>query len=371
MATQTGRTIANFAVDEEIGRGGMGVVLAARQNGLERPAVLKKLRRDLVDQPELADRFRQEARAAAAVHHQNVVAVYDCFTHRGDLYIAQEYVDGSDLRSTLERTGPLPWRIAALVALEAVRGLEEIHAQGTVHRDLKPANLLLGRRGEVKVADFGIALPPDAAALTLPGIVIGSPPYMPPEQMMGERLDARGDLFSLGAVLYEALAGAPPYAAGEGSSETLLRRMQRERYESLRARGQRVPRFLHHVIRACLRARPQRRMSTATRLRRTLERHLGRPSPADCRAEIARWLWEHAAFEAREDQTVVLVPPPPPPARRSRVKLALAAAVLLAFFTALGVTRGVPKAAEPLVAALHLPWGSEAPAEETSPHLTP
>jgi len=336
----SGRSLGNFVVEEEIGRGGMGVVLLARQKGLERPAVLKKLRRDLMELPELADRFRQEARAAGNVHHQNVVAVYDCFSHRGDLYIAQEYVDGTDLRSALARTGPLPWRIAALLALEAARGLEEIHAQGTVHRDLKPANLLLGRRGEVKIADFGIALPADAAALTLPGVVIGTPPYMPPEQILGERLDARGDLFALGVVLYETLCGAPPYTSSADDTESLLRRMQRERFVRVRQHARGTPRFLARLVRSCLRGKPQRRLPSAAQLRRTLERHLARLSPADCRAELARWLWEHGAFEARANETIVLVAPPATPQRRRRGRLALAAGALLLALLLWGANSG-------------------------------
>jgi serine/threonine protein kinase len=136
-----GRTLGNFVVEEEIGRGGMGVVLRARQPMLGRLAVLKKVRRELAELPELAERFQREARAAAAVHHPNVVAVYDHFTWRGDHYIAQEYVDGVDLAAATSRIGRLPWRIASLVALEMARGLEEIHAHGTVHRDLKPPNI--------------------------------------------------------------------------------------------------------------------------------------------------------------------------------------------------------------------------------------
>ena len=332
----------------------MGVVLLASQKGLERPAVLKKLRRDLVEQPELADRFRREAQAAGSVHHQNVVAVYDCFSHRGDLYIAQEYVDGTDLRTALAKTGPLPWRIAALLALEATRGLEEIHAQGTVHRDLKPANLLLGRRGEVKIADFGIALPPNAEALTLPGIVIGTPPYMPPEQMLGQRLDARGDLFALGVVLYEMLAGAPPFACGDADTESLLRRMQRERYDGLRRRARGTPRFLARLVRGCLRGKAQRRIPSAMRLRRTLEEQLGSPSPADCRAALAHWLWEHGAFEARAGETLVLMAPPATPAPRRRRRLVLAAGLLLALLLLAANSRlGAP--ALPWLAGLRPP----------------
>ena len=321
MSSTIGKTLGNFIVEREIGRGGMGVVLLARQQSLDRPAVLKQVRRDLDSMPDLQERFEREARAAASVHHQNVVAVYDLFRWRGSQYIAQEYVDGVDLSSALSRTGRLPWRIAALIALALARGLEEIHTHGTVHRDLKPANILLGRRGQVKIADFGLALDATGSNLTQPGVMIGSPPYMPPEQMLGERVDARCDLFSLGVVLYEMLAGALPYPEPEGEeTDSLLGRMQRERYLRLRKQAPDAPRFLARLVRRCLRAKARQRLSSTTQLRRALEKRLASTSPVDLQAELASWLWERQVFEQRANETVLLLPtpaaPPPEPSRR-------------------------------------------------------
>jgi serine/threonine-protein kinase len=316
-----GRTLGNFVVEAEIGSGGMGVVLLARQISLDRPAVLKRIRRDLSDFPELTERFEREARAAAQIHHQNVVAVYDHFSWRSDQYIAQEYIDGVDLAAVIERASPLPHRIASLIALEVSRGLEEIHAGGTVHRDVKPANILLGRRGEVKIADFGLALEATGSSLTAPGMMIGSPTYMPPEQMLGERVDARCDLFSLGVILYEMLAGRPPFqqAIPDDAAETadiqretdsLLSRMQKERYARVRRAARGTPRALARLIKRCLRARPRNRISTTMLLRQRLEEGLGWPSPADTRSELASWLWDQQLFERRDNETVVRVAAP-------------------------------------------------------------
>jgi len=321
VSSTIGKTLGNFIVEREIGRGGMGVVLLARQQSLDRPAVLKQVRCDLDSMPDLQERFEREARAAASVHHQNVVAVYDLFRWRGSQYIAQEYVDGVDLSSALSRTGRLPWRIAALIALALARGLEEIHTHGTVHRDLKPANILLGRRGQVKIADFGLALDATGSNLTQPGVMIGSPPYMPPEQMLGERVDARCDLFSLGVVLYEMLAGALPYPEPEGEeTDSLLGRMQRERYLRLRKLAPDAPRFLARLVRRCLRAKARQRLSSTTQLRCALEKRLASTSPVDLQAELASWLWERQVFEQRANETVLLLPtpaaPPPEPSRR-------------------------------------------------------
>ena len=327
-STLIGKTLGNFVVEEEIGSGGMGVVLLARQTSLDRRAVLKRIRRDLAELPELSERFEREARAAGQIHHQNVVAVYDHFRWRSDQFIAQEYVDGVDLASALTRTGPLPWRVASLIALEVVRGLEEIHSLGTVHRDLKPANILLGRRGEVKIADFGLALQATGSALTEPGVMIGSPTYMPPEQMLGERVDARCDLFSLGVVLYEMLAAQLPFPQRTGpgtdacddpppeQTDSLLGRMQKERYTRIRRCAPGTPRAVARLVRRCLRARPRHRIGSSSELRRRLETSTGAPSPADLRVELASWLWDHQLFERRNDETLVQVAAPSPAARR-------------------------------------------------------
>ena len=218
MRTFSTRTIGSFAIERELGSGGMGVVLLGRHATLERRAVLKRLRPEFAQSDELVERFAREARAAAAVHHQNVVAVYDWISWRGEHYIAQEYVDGVDLRAALARVGRFPWRIAALIALELARGLEAIHARAMVHRDLKPANVLIERSGRVVITDFGIARGLQSSDATLQtGGLLGTPAYMAPEQIAGELVDARADLYSLGCILYELLTGQRPFVRSNPS----------------------------------------------------------------------------------------------------------------------------------------------------------
>ena len=306
-ATATGtpsRRVGSFEIIREIGQGGMGVVYLAHQPTLDRMIVLKKIRRELLVNPGMVERFQREARSAAAVHHQNVVSIYDSFEARGDHYIAQEFVDGRDLRFILTQLGRLGPEVAALIALEVARGLEEIHTRGIVHRDLKPANILISTTGETKIADFGIAVAPTADGLTRPGIVVGSIPYMAPEQLLGQRADHRTDVFLFGNLLFEMLTGSAPYRGPEDEPlESLLERMQRERYADVRKIARATPRNVSRMIRGCLRARPARRISSITSLRQSLERTLGRPSPLDCRSEIAQHLWEQKVFQTDDGQT--------------------------------------------------------------------
>ncbi len=310
-----GQKIGPFVVEAELGRGGMGEVLLARQTSLDRPAVLKKIRRDLVEREDLARRFEREARTAAQIHHPNVVAVYDQFRHRQNMYIAQEYVDGVDLKTSLSRLGGLPWRIAALIALEITRGLEEIHGLGTVHRDLKPANILIGRRGQVKIADFGLALEAAGSSLTEPGVMIGSPTYMPPEQMLGDRVDARCDLFALGVIVYEMLVGRAPYrlpgiddeeADEPPATGSLLKQMQSESYPKPKGAHGWIPRPLVKLLRRLMRGKAARRPATTREVRLALERGLGGPSAADARDEILAYVVGRGLFEPEENETVWL-----------------------------------------------------------------
>jgi serine/threonine-protein kinase len=327
------KTIGSYQVERELGRGGMGVVYLAQQPDLERLVVVKGLRRDVAEDPIACERFIREAQAASAIQHQNVVAVHDCFTVRGERFITLEYVDGVDLHTALGHVGRFPPKIAALIALEICRGLEEIHAQGIVHRDLKPSNVLLGRAGEVKIADFGIAIDGTAPALTQTGHAVGTPFYMSPEQLRGARADARSDLFAMGVVLYEMLTGDTPFhVKGSGG---LLDTIEAGHHQPVQRAAPATPRAMKKLIRRCLESKAARRPEDASELRRALDRALGAPAPADTRSRIASWLWEKGVFEpppdmeAVSDATRAIARPEPPP-RRRRPLLPWATAALLA-----------------------------------------
>ncbi len=344
MQSPEGRRLGGFTVERELGRGGMGLVFLAKQESLDRPAVLKRILDGLLTQfPELEERFEREARTAGRLHHPNVVAVYDCFKHRGAHYIATEFVDGVDLSALLKNEGPLPWRIAALIALEVARGLEAIHAAGTLHRDLKPQNLLIGRQGEVKITDFGLALDTSGTQLTQPGVAVGTPPYMAPEQLRGERVDTRADIFAFGCVFYEMLSGRPPYETSpDDETGSLLARVESGGYSRIRKVARNTPRCLSRLLRHCLKSKPARRLAAIAEARRRLESILDRPSPADLRAMLSGWLWERQVFETRSNETVVMIAATTPSSTRRRLKLATALAALVSSGALLAISLDDP-----------------------------
>jgi eukaryotic-like serine/threonine-protein kinase len=199
---------------ELLGSGGMAEVYLAHDAVLDRDVALKVLSRRYADDDEVIERFRSEARSAAALSHPNIVSIYDRGeTEDGTYYIVMEYVAGGILSERILRVGPFPTPTAAAVAIQVAEALEEAHRRGIVHRDVKPQNILVTESGDVKVADFGIARAASSATLTRTGIVLGSVHYMSPEQALGLHVGPRSDLYSLGAVLYEMLTGEPPYDA--------------------------------------------------------------------------------------------------------------------------------------------------------------
>ena len=204
-----------YELEELVGTGGMSRVYRAHDRRLERLVALKVLHERLGADDEHVSRFHHEARAVAQLSHPNVVTVIDRGEDGGRRFIVFEYVDGENLKQLCERTGPLPVRRALEIAVAVADGLAYAHEHGVVHRDVKPQNVLLSRDGEVKVTDFGIARSLDAeSGLTVTGTVLGTSSYLSPEQASGLRVTPAADVYSLGVVLYELLAGAVPFPGG-------------------------------------------------------------------------------------------------------------------------------------------------------------
>jgi len=214
------RKLGRYEIAAELGKGAMGTVYRALDPMLNRTVAIKTINMDL-EQEEMAEyeaRFYVEARAAGGLNHPNIVTIYDIGKSGNIAYMAMELLEGRELRTLLAPGRPLPVAQAIDIAAQAAEGLAYAHEHDVVHRDIKPANLMIVRDGLVKITDFGIARMRSAEARTQTGVVLGSPKYMSPEQVVGKRADPRSDIFSLGVILYEMATGKVPFTGEDVSS---------------------------------------------------------------------------------------------------------------------------------------------------------
>ncbi|HUA58499.1 MAG TPA: protein kinase [Verrucomicrobiae bacterium] len=274
-----GRQLGHFEILSLLGQGGMGAVYQARDSHLDRLAALKVLPHDKMSDPERKRRFSQEAKAASALNHPNIITIYD-IASEGDVdFIAMEFVDGRTLEALLA-SGPL--RISEVIkySRQMADGLAAAHAAGILHRDLKPANVMVRADGLVKLLDFGLAKLNDAGdsgepgatrtmALTQAGSVMGTIAYMSPEQAEGKKLDYRSDIFSLGQVMYEMVTGA--HAFGGDSQASIIASLLRDEPKPISELRPDVPPELDYLISRCLRKEPERRVQTMADLKVTLD----------------------------------------------------------------------------------------------------
>jgi serine/threonine protein kinase len=202
-----------YKLEAKLGSGGMSTVYLARDGTLDRQVAVKVMHREMSEQPDQLERFRQEARAVAKISHPNVVAVIDAGEDGGHPYIVFEYVEGETLKQRIARVGALETQEALAYAIEIARGLTVAHARNMVHRDIKPQNVLIDAEGRAKLTDFGISRQLEQDGMTATGRVLGTTDYVAPEQAMGHPVDPRSDIYSLGVVLYEMLVGQVPFHA--------------------------------------------------------------------------------------------------------------------------------------------------------------
>jgi tRNA A-37 threonylcarbamoyl transferase component Bud32 len=356
-----GARIGGLRIEALLGRGAMGEVYRATQLALDRPVAVKRIAEHLLAQPEALARFEREAKCLARVQSQHVVAVHDFGRMREDdggehFLLVMELVEGGrSLRSAVGAA--MPWAPATALVLHAAQGLAAAAELGVVHRDVKPDNILVTGRGVAKLADFGLARSVDSSEMTAQGAVLGTPTYMPPEACRGETADARGDIYSLGAVWYHLLAGKPPFQAANATA--LLRRHLDDAPAPIAELAPSTPAQVAALVHRCLAKDPAQRPQSATALVSELRVLAGaglvlpetaplpEPAvPADDPATAATRVPSTATAQvgtastlpitASTAPTVVLPGAEPPKRRRAR-----RAAIVLGALAAAGVTAAI------------------------------
>lgn len=267
--------LGRYDIERVIGAGGMGIVLKAHDSELNRPIAVKVLASHLAHVGAARERFAREGRAAAAVVHEHVVAIYNVESDGAMPFLVMQYVPGRSLQARVDDEGPLAVEEILRIGMQAASGLAAAHAQGLVHRDVKPANILLEETVERAVlTDFGLARTIDDASLTYTGVLAGTPHYMSPEQATGEAIDHRSDLFSLGAVLYFMSTGRPPFRA-EGAF-AVLHRICNDEHRPVWQTNHEIPDELSDLIDRLLEKKPSRRPATAKEVSQQLAAQLSR-----------------------------------------------------------------------------------------------
>ncbi|HEX8099061.1 MAG TPA: protein kinase [Actinomycetota bacterium] len=276
------RLAGRYVLEDHIAPGGMATVWRARDEVLARTVAVKVLRDNLAHDPEFAERFQREAINAARLNHPNIISIFDTGVDEEVYFIVMEYFPGRTIRDAMSEHGPYEPAEAVSLVLPVVSALGFAHSNGVVHRDIKPANILVSEDGRVKVADFGIAKAAFAGTdITTTGNVLGTVQYVSPEQVEGQDIDGRSDLYSVGVVLYEMLTGRAPFVADNHVATAMMRLTQDPVPPSALRSG--IPRELDTVVMRAMARRPEDRFSSAESMRGALERFTGTGDPTSTR----------------------------------------------------------------------------------------
>ncbi|MCS6938063.1 MAG: protein kinase [Roseiflexus sp.] len=328
MTELIGQTIGNYRIEALLGAGGMGQVFRARHIHLDRPVALKIMHANLSHDPGFQARFRQEARAIAALQHPNIVEVYDFGEQQGMMYLVMELLSDGSLRGLMQKHAregkPWPLTLAIDLVQQAAEGLAYAHSQGMIHRDIKPDNMLLraisGAPGRyaLKITDFGLARMAEGSTMTATGTAMGTPAYMSPEQCQGAHVNHRSDIYALGVVLYEVTTGYLPFTAAT-LSEAAYKHVFVPPTPPRQVRAD-LPEPLETIVLRCLAKRPEERFASAAEVAASLKALLARPDPTLTHATVMA----HPNEAPPVSPQGVLPTPPPPPAAATPQPTAMA-----------------------------------------------
>jgi serine/threonine-protein kinase len=272
LADPAGSCVGRYVIEKELGRGAMGIVYKAYDPVIERSVAIKRLKLDFETDEFAAfrERFVLEAKSAGRLNHPNIVTIYDVGEVEGITYIAMEYLEGLDLKHIIAESSPYTFRQIAEIVLHVCDALAYAHSQGVIHRDIKPANIMIVRDWVPKVLDFGLARLP-AGARDQAGSLIGSPRYMSPEQIENKSLDGRSDVYALGTVLYEMLAGRAPFNAD--TLESVIYQVLHEMPAPPQIYSRNTPHFLAKIVAKALAKNPDERYQNAAAMAEDLRRY--------------------------------------------------------------------------------------------------
>lgn len=290
--------IGNCRIIEEVGSGGMAIVYKAIQDHLGRTVAVKALKSTIAQDSQFAQRFEREARFMAGFQQENIINVHDLIKHDDTMYMVMEYVEGVDLYDLVDGEKSLPAEVAAIIALQTARALNHAHFRGVIHRDIKPANIMISIQGDIKLMDFGIAHADSLSDLTETGTGLGTPSYMSPEQILGEKLDARSDIWSLGVVFYQMLTGKKPFQ--EDAKRSVLQKIRLERYLPSRKINPEVPRILERILARCMTKVPADRYPSMQALIHDLEDFLASRVMLNYNAFIVSFLQRRGVISENE-----------------------------------------------------------------------
>jgi predicted Ser/Thr protein kinase len=344
-----GRTIGKYRIVGQLGRGGAGIVYRAVDETLTRDVAIKTLNPGLAD-TEIMKRFRAEATILAKLNHPQIATIYELYRSETDLLMVMEFVRGETLDHLCTRLGAMSVEQALYLTDQVLSALEHAHRAGIVHRDMKPANVMVTPTGAIKIMDFGIARVRGAEQMTVDGRMMGTPAYMPPEQVLGQEADGRADLYSVGVVFYRLLAGTLPF-----TSDTAIGMLQRQILEmpmSLRAHRPELPEWTDTIVQRALAKSPADRFQTAEEFREALAA-TGLLTAGDVAKTLA--VVEGTGHEDSPQVTItstLVMPPIEPSATGSRIEFTWmhgALAVLSATAVGLAFIALRPPAAEPII----------------------